>query len=61
MNGTQRPATGRTGEGKHMAALDEVQLREGVDRETVETVQSMAGTYKHGWETEIEMEFAPRG
>ncbi|MEO0991508.1 MAG: Fe-S cluster assembly protein SufB, partial [Pseudomonadota bacterium] len=36
-------------------------IREGVDRETVETVQSMAGKYKHGWETDIEMEFAPKG
>ncbi len=39
------------------AALD---VREGVDRETVETVQNM-GAYKYGWETEIEMEFAPKG
>ncbi len=50
-----------------MAALDtttkvrDEDVREGVDRETVETVQSMAGTYKHGWETDIEMEFAPKG
>ena len=44
-----------------MAALDNTLMREGVDRETVETVQSMAGTYKHGWETEIEMDFAPKG
>jgi Fe-S cluster assembly protein SufB len=38
----------------------DVALREGVDRETVETVQSM-GSYKYGWDTEIEMEFAPTG
>jgi Fe-S cluster assembly protein SufB len=49
-----------------MAALDntqirEAQVRDGVDRETVETVASMAGKYKHGWETDIEMEFAPKG
>ncbi|MGY6635365.1 MAG: Fe-S cluster assembly protein SufB [Alkalilacustris sp.] len=44
-----------------MAALDNTQIREGVDRETVETVASMAGKYKHGWETDIEMEFAPKG
>ncbi len=36
-------------------------VREGVDRETVEAVQAMAGKYKYGWETEIEMEFAPKG
>ena len=45
-----------------MAALDTTaDVREGVDRETVETVRSMSGTYKHGWETDIEMEFAPKG
>ncbi|MBM7067527.1 Fe-S cluster assembly protein SufB [Actibacterium sp. 188UL27-1] len=46
-----------------MVALDtnaDLEVREGVDRETVETVQNM-GTYKYGWETEIEMEFAPKG
>jgi Fe-S cluster assembly protein SufB len=42
-----------------MAALDNI--REGVDRETVETVKSMAGKYKYGWETEIEMDYAPKG
>ncbi|MDR5654501.1 Fe-S cluster assembly protein SufB [Ruixingdingia sedimenti] len=36
-------------------------LREGVDRETVETVQAMAGKYKYGWETDIETEYAPKG
>jgi len=46
----------------NMAALDNtMDIREGVDRETVETVQAMSGKYKHGWETEIEMEFAPKG
>ncbi|MFQ3349213.1 MAG: Fe-S cluster assembly protein SufB, partial [Paracoccaceae bacterium] len=39
----------------------EMDLREGVDRETVETVQAMSGTYKYGWETEIEMDYAPKG
>ncbi|MFN3937480.1 MAG: Fe-S cluster assembly protein SufB [Gemmobacter sp.] len=37
------------------------EVREGVDRETIETVQAMAGKYKHGWETDIETEFAPKG
>jgi len=37
------------------------ELREGVDRETIETVQAMAGKYKYGWETEIETEYAPKG
>jgi Fe-S cluster assembly protein SufB len=39
----------------------ETEVRDGVDRETVETVNAMAGTYQHGWETEIEMDFAPKG
>jgi len=38
----------------------EIEVREGVDRETVETVASM-GSYKYGWDTEIEMEYAPKG
>ena len=48
-----------------MAMADQVEaqteVRDGVDRETIETVQAMAGKYKYGWETEIEMEFAPKG
>jgi Fe-S cluster assembly protein SufB len=48
-----------------MAMLDQAEaaaeIRDGVDRETIETVQAMAGKYKHGWETEIEMDFAPKG
>ena len=43
-----------------MEALD-TDLREGVDRETIETVQAMSGAYKHGWSTDIEMEYAPKG
>ncbi|MBC7143187.1 MAG: Fe-S cluster assembly protein SufB, partial [Rhodobacteraceae bacterium] len=42
------------------AKMDELDVRDGVDRETVETVQSM-GAYKYGWNTEIEMEYAPLG
>ena len=38
----------------------DLEVREGVDRETVETVQNM-GSYKYGWDTEIEMEYAPKG
>ncbi|MCA8879057.1 MAG: Fe-S cluster assembly protein SufB [Rhodobacteraceae bacterium] len=44
-----------------MTAFDKAEIREGVDRETIETVQSMAGKYKYGWETEIETDFAPKG
>ena len=43
-----------------MAALD-TEVRDGVDRETVETVQAMSGTYKYGWSTDIEMDYAPKG
>jgi Fe-S cluster assembly protein SufB len=32
-----------------------------VDAETVEAVKALSGTYKHGWNTEIEMEYAPKG
>ena len=42
-----------------MAALD-TEVKEGVDHETVEAVRSM-GKYKHGWETEVETEYAPKG
>jgi Fe-S cluster assembly protein SufB len=47
-----------------MTALDrapEADLRDGVDRETIDTVRAMAGTYKHGWETDIETDYAPKG
>ena len=39
---------------------ENIEVREGVDRETVETVQNM-GSYKYGWETDIEMDYAPKG
>jgi Fe-S cluster assembly protein SufB len=42
-------------------ALAETEVRDGVDRETIETVQAMAGKYKYGWQTDIETEFAPKG
>ena len=43
-----------------MPVLD-LDVRDGVDRETIETVQAMSGTYKHGWATDIEMDYAPKG
>jgi len=39
----------------------DLDVRDGVDRETIETVTAMAGKYKYGWNTEIEMDFAPKG
>ncbi len=44
-----------------LETVDGTEVREGVDRETIETVQAMAGKYKYGWETEIETEYAPKG
>ncbi len=45
-----------------MTVLDQIETpRAGVDAETVAAVEAMAGRYKHGWETEIEMDFAPKG
>ena len=43
-----------------MAAVD-MEVRDGVDRETIETVQAMSGSYKYGWATDIEMDYAPKG
>ncbi|SFC46110.1 Fe-S cluster assembly protein SufB [Tropicimonas isoalkanivorans] len=44
-----------------MTSVEEkLDVREGVDRETVETVRNM-GAYKYGWQTDIEMEYAPKG
>ena len=43
-----------------MAALEQAQIKEGVDQGTVDAVREV-GTYKFGWETEIEMEYAPKG
>ena len=42
-------------------AMDDVQVKDGVDAETVEAVKALSGTYKYGWNTESEMEYAPKG
>ncbi len=42
-------------------AMDDVQVKDGVDAETVEAVKALSGAYKYGWNTEIEMEYAPKG
>ncbi len=39
----------------------DITVRDGVDRETIDTVTAMAGVYKHGWSTDIDTEFAPKG
>ena len=43
-----------------MSALD-VNVKEGVDQETVDAVRTVGERYKYGWESEIETEFAPKG
>ena len=42
-------------------AMDDVQVKDGVDAETVDAVKALSGAYKYGWNTEIEMEYAPKG
>ncbi|EAR51656.1 FeS assembly protein SufB [Oceanicola granulosus HTCC2516] len=47
-----------------MTALDTpkvTEVKEGVDEETVEAVRKLSGKYKYGWETDIEMDYAPKG
>jgi Fe-S cluster assembly protein SufB len=44
-----------------MTALDTTIVKEGVDQETVEAVSKLSGAYKYGWNTEIEMDYAPKG
>ena len=43
-----------------MSLNEDVQVKEGVDQETVDAVKAVS-TYKYGWDTEIEMEYAPKG
>ena len=43
-----------------MTALD-VTVKEGVDQETVDAVRSVGERYKYGWDSDIEMDFAPKG
>ena len=44
-----------------MAVLDEIEVREGVDQETVQAVRSMGERYKYGFSSDIETEYAPKG
>ncbi len=44
-----------------MAGIKDVIVKEGVEKDTVEAVRSLGEGYKYGWETEIEMEYAPKG
>jgi Fe-S cluster assembly protein SufB len=58
---TKNTAPARHKGTKIMAAVEDVKVKDGVDRETVEAVQSVGEKYKYGFETDIEMEFAPKG
>ncbi len=44
-----------------MGRTDDVVIKEGVEEETVEAVRSLGEKYKYGWETDIEMDYAPKG
>ena len=44
-----------------MASFESVEVKDGVDQETVDAVREVGGAYKYGWETDIEMEYAPKG
>lgn len=44
-----------------MASQGDMIAKEGVEEETVDAVRTLADNYKYGWETEIEMEYAPKG
>ena len=41
--------------------VEQALAREGVDQATVETVKSVGARYKHGWVTDVDMEYAPKG
>ena len=44
-----------------MAPSDSLQVKDGVERDTVDAVRALGSQYKHGWETDIDMEYAPKG
>ncbi|MGR3396870.1 Fe-S cluster assembly protein SufB [Pseudooceanicola nanhaiensis] len=41
-------------------SIEKTEVKEGVDQETVDAVAAVS-TYKYGWETEVETEYAPMG
>ncbi|MEO1328049.1 MAG: Fe-S cluster assembly protein SufB [Pseudomonadota bacterium] len=42
-------------------ATEQIEVRDGVERETVEKVKALGEKYKYGFETDIETEYAPKG
>jgi Fe-S cluster assembly protein SufB len=47
--------------GAEMNAIETIEVKDGVDQETVDAVASLAGKYKYGWATDIETDYAPKG
>ena len=43
-----------------MEAEDTLQVKDGVDQETIDAEKEVS-TYKYGWDTDIELEYAPKG
>ena len=41
--------------------IDDYEVREAIDKETLSTVKSVGETYKYGFSTDIETEYAPLG
>jgi len=44
-----------------MSVAEDVVVKEGVDADTVDAVKTVGEKYKYGFETDIEMEYAPKG
>ena len=44
-----------------MSSVVDVEVKEGVDQDTVNAVREVGASYKYGWNTEIDMEYAPKG
>ncbi len=44
-----------------MTITEEIKVKDGLDQDTVDAVRSISGAYKYGWETEIEMDYVPKG
>ena len=44
-----------------MNSAPRIDVKEGVEAETVDLVRSVGERYKYGWESDIEMDFAPKG
>ncbi len=44
-----------------MAGAETSIVKDGVEEETVEAVKTLGDSYKYGWETDIEMDYAPKG